>query len=57
MTDDKNLIAFQGAKGANSDTASRQMFPDMTPLPCATFEDAFKAVDSGEAALAMIPIE
>ncbi len=57
MADASKLIAFQGAQGANSDTASRQMFPDMTPLPCATFEDAFKAVDTGEAALAMIPIE
>ncbi len=57
MADGKTLIAFQGEQGANSDTASRQMFPDMTPLPCATFEDAFKAVDTGKAALAMIPIE
>lgn len=57
MADGSNLIAFQGAQGANSDTASRNMFPEMTPLPCATFEDAFKAVNTGEAALAMIPIE
>lgn len=52
-----NTIAFQGEAGANSDTAYRKMFPDMTPLPCATFEDAFNAVASGTAALAMIPIE
>ena len=54
---DKPLIAFQGEPGANSDTACRDMFPDMEPLPCATFEDAFAAVESGRAALAMIPIE
>ncbi len=50
-------ISFQGENGANSDTACRMMFPDMLPLPCPTFEDAFTAVDSGEADLAMIPIE
>lgn len=50
-------IAFQGEPGANSDTACRNMFPAMEPLPCATFEDAFNAVENGEAELAMIPIE
>ena len=53
----ENRIAFQGEPGANSDTACRNMFPHMQPLPCPTFEDAFTAVDRGEAALAMIPIE
>lgn len=52
-----NIIAFQGEPGANSDTACRNMYPDMEPLPCATFEDAFNAVETGKAALAMIPIE
>ena len=33
------------------------MFPSMQPLPCPTFEDAFVALESGEADLAMIPIE
>ena len=52
-----NKIAFQGEYGANSDMACRDMFPDKEPLPCRTFEDAFNAVSSGEAELAMIPIE
>lgn len=52
-----NRISFQGEAGANSDTACRNMFPDMEPLPCPTFEDAFNAVESGAADLAMIPIE
>ncbi|RCL01620.1 MAG: prephenate dehydratase [Candidatus Tokpelaia sp. JSC085] len=55
--DRKNKIAFQGEYGANSDTACRNMHPDMNPLPCTTFEDTFKAVQSGAADLAMIPIE
>ena len=52
-----NKIAFQGEPGANSDTACRNMFPDMEPLPCPTFEDCFNAVETGAADLAMIPIE
>jgi prephenate dehydratase len=52
-----NRIAFQGEYGANSDMACRDQFPQLTPLPCATFEDAFMAVDTGDADLAMIPIE
>nr|WP_295461775.1 prephenate dehydratase [Mesorhizobium sp.] len=52
-----NRISFQGEPGANSDTACRDMFPSMEPMPCATFEDAFNAVESGKADLAMIPIE
>ncbi|GHD14973.1 prephenate dehydratase [Tianweitania populi] len=57
MTLKTNRISFQGEPGANSDTACRDMFPDMEPLPCPTFEDAFNAVESGAADLAMIPIE
>jgi prephenate dehydratase len=53
----KQMISFQGEPGANSHTACDQAFPDMEPLPCPTFEDAFAAVQEGTAALAMIPIE
>lgn len=57
MPEKTNRISFQGEPGANSDTASRNMFPAMEPLPCPTFEDAFNAVETGKADLAMIPIE
>ena len=50
-------IAFQGEPGANSDEACRTHFPDHEPLACATFDDAFEAVKSGEAELGMIPVE
>jgi prephenate dehydratase len=50
-------IAYQGEPGANSHIACAENFPDLTPLPCATFEDAFAAVQDGSAELAMIPIE
>src|SRR2546429_7342185 len=53
----KLKIAFQGEPGANSHIAIVEAYPDAEPLPCATFEDAFTAISSGEADLGMIPIE
>jgi prephenate dehydratase len=50
-------ISFQGAAGANSDLACHAVFPDRPTLPCRAFEDALSVVTTGEAALAMIPIE
>lgn len=50
-------IAFQGELGAYSHEACRTARPDMTPVPCATFEDAIAAVRNGEAELAMLPVE
>ena len=57
MIEKTNRIAFQGEPGANSDTACRNVYPTMEPLPRPTFEDAFNAVETGKADLAMIPIE
>jgi prephenate dehydratase len=53
----KDKIAFQGEPGANSHIACAEVHPEMEPLPCATFEDAWQAVRDGHARLAMIPIE
>jgi prephenate dehydratase len=53
----RKKIAFQGELGANSHIACNQAYRKYTPLPCPTFEDAFAAVRSGRAALAMIPID
>jgi prephenate dehydratase len=50
-------IAYQGEPGANSHIACVDNYPDYAPLPCATFEDAFAALQDGAADLAMIPIE
>ncbi|WP_027061064.1 prephenate dehydratase [Mesorhizobium loti] len=57
MPEKTNRISFQGEPGANSDTACRNVYPSMEPLPSPTFEDAFNAVETGKADLAMIPIE
>jgi prephenate dehydratase len=50
-------IAFQGEAGANSHIACSEVFPDLEPMACPTFEDALAAVSSGEARYGMIPIE
>ena len=57
MAHPSNTIAFQGAPGANSDMACREVFPEMNTLPCNAFEDAFEAVSDGAAKYAMIPID
>lgn len=57
MTDVSKIIAFQGEYGAYSDLACRMARPEMTTLPCRTFDDAFAAVRESRAGLAMIPIE
>ncbi len=57
MTNPSNTIAFQGELGANSHMACLEVFPQMSALPCATFEDVFAAVKDGAARLAMLPIE
>jgi prephenate dehydratase len=53
----RKKIAFQGEPGANSHIACNLAYPGYEPLPCPTFEDAFAAVRTGRAALAMIPID
>ncbi|MBC7768753.1 MAG: prephenate dehydratase [Phycisphaerales bacterium] len=50
-------ISFQGEPGANSHIAARETHPELEPLPCASFEDAFAAVSEGQARHAMIPVE
>ncbi len=50
-------ISFQGAKGAYSDLACRQLYPTAETLPCLTFDDAFDAVKTDKTDLAVIPID
>ena len=51
------VIVYQGELGAYSHLACQSYYPDMTPEPCPSFAAAFKAVSSGKADLAMIPVE
>ncbi|WP_372728850.1 prephenate dehydratase [Nocardioides sp.] len=50
-------IAYQGEPGSNSHLVCRQHYPEWEGVPCASFEDVFAAVESGDAQLAMIPID
>ncbi|KAJ8600738.1 hypothetical protein CTAYLR_003916 [Chrysophaeum taylorii] len=51
-------IAFQGEFGAYSEEAAYQHFgSSITTLPCKSFQDVFNAVDAGEAAYGMLPME
>lgn len=50
-------IAYQGERGANSHIACKEVYPDYEPVACRTFEDVIASVESGEAQLAMIPVE
>ena len=57
MTQSGKVIAYQGERGSNSHIACKDVFPDFEAVPCRTFEDVFAAVESGDARLAMIPVE
>ncbi len=55
--DPGQVIAFQGVPGAYSHLACREAYPDLSPVSCESFEDAFAMVKEGRAGLGMIPIE
>ena len=51
-------IAFQGERGAFSEEAARKLVGSSTKvLPCARFEDIFRALGDGRAGGAIVPIE
>ena len=50
-------IVYQGEPGAFSHLACREYYPDMVPIPVVSFSKAFVAVRSGEADLAMMPVD
>ena len=51
------VVAYQGEPGAYSEAAAQRHAPDATMHPCPSFEDVFRAVESGTAALGVLPIE
>jgi len=50
-------IAYQGQPGANSHIACTEACPELQPMPCESFEEAFDAVRTGAAERAMIPVD
>ena len=53
----KEIVAFQGEKGAYSHLACEEMFPKATIKTCATFEETFKMASQDENIKIMVPIE
>lgn len=54
----RNRVAFQGARGAFSEDAARQLLGDaITFKPCERFEDVFQSLASGDVNAAVVPIE
>ena len=51
------IIVYQGETGAYSHLACQNYFPDMRPMACRSFSQAFAKIRAGEAQLAMIPVE
>ena len=51
------VVAYQGEPGAYSEAAAQRYAPDATLRPCPSFEDVFRAVESGAAAFGVLPIE
>ncbi len=53
----KEIIAFQGEKGAYSHLACEEMFPQATIKTCSTFEETFKMASEDANIKIMVPIE
>lgn len=50
-------IAFQGSSGAYHEQAALKVYPDAKTLACETFDDTFRAAQSGAADLAIIAVD
>ncbi len=51
-------VAFQGVSGAYSESAIFQFFgADTHTVPCKSLEGIFDAIETGQADLAMLPVE
>ncbi len=50
-------VAIQGERGAFSHQAALKLLPKAQVLACSRSSEVFDALDSGEAAAAMIPVE
>ncbi|MCC6164152.1 MAG: prephenate dehydratase [Acidobacteria bacterium] len=51
------VVAYQGEPGAYSEAAAQRHAPDATARPCPSFDEVFRAVEAGEAAFGVLPIE
>ncbi len=50
-------VAFSGIKGAFAELAVKRIFPDATAVSYSDFKAAYKAVETGECEIAVLPVE
>ena len=53
----REAVTFQGERGAYSEMAALQYFPNAKVLPKKSFQDVFGSIETGEANYAVVPIE
>ena len=53
----QGCIAYQGGAGSNGEELAAELYPNLDPLPCGNYEDAFLALTSFAAEKALVPIE
>lgn len=51
------LIGFQGEHGAYSEVAAYSYGPTLVPIPCPSFHEVFREVDSGQLDCGIVPVE
>ncbi len=57
MSDNHEIIAYQGVPGAYSHLSCSRVHPEMQAHACTSFTEAMFMVERGDAKLAMIPLE
>ena len=52
-----NSVAIQGIHGSYSEAAARQLRPNAEIVECRDFAETFRAVETGKAGYAVVPVE
>ncbi len=51
------LVGFQGEHGAYSEVAAHSYAPGLASIPCPSFHEVFREVESGQLDLGIVPVE
>jgi prephenate dehydratase/chorismate mutase/prephenate dehydratase len=52
-----HLVGFQGEHGAYSEVAAYSYGPSLIPIPCPSFHEVFREVESGQLDCGIVPVE
>ncbi len=52
-----SIIGFQGEHGAYSEVAAHAYSPELATIPCLSFHEVFKYVESGQLDFGIVPVE